>query len=1264
MVTKSVNVPPNGKSVTVPFSYAPKRQGLHILTVVVREKGNEVLRAERPLSIGESEYVYFMRKPPEKQVGEQVLGRLIIDPPIPDWYEDVDLSWTTPHIAWGKPYFRGTLSVLFVSRNENSVAHWREIWERGDIAMDVSVVAYREGTKYPYTMPTQRKLMKKLATPSFDVMFFAGLNWEKGFTKPVARRIFSLIRQGKGAVILASPGALKKFLSDARKVDASEITFAYPFRHAKVWLYEKGKGRVAVIEGAPGYYESVNRSLGPDWLPNRWIPGWEYGYGLFVRAIYWAGRFESPIRIEKLQPLEENLLVKLVNRSEEPTRAVFELKVRNHLYEVEGSGETASTLPPGTSEVSIPITGELSDKMHIADLIIRDPQGRSVCWGSTTFEVARPVSVEASMDRESAGYREGEAVSAKVKLKRLSRRVETVQLFLTATDAYGRVAYKGFREVKLVQPELKLTFPLELRRVDILHDLDVWAKQYDRTLSRARITFYIFPERMHLYEDFYVACWGGLGADPLKFQATARKLREAGIDYTYSYASGKRSRDLAYRTHGFLLGPPGFCSLRRGYNRKRKYDRQKLTMEPPLVPRPYEIESFRKGASSMAKGYSEWGGADYHHIEDERTLSGEYDWSDYTLQAFRKWLKERYGTLDALNKQWDTNFKSWDEVIPARGEKIIQEKPDNLSQWLDFRIFCGWAINEYYVKLPAEAVKEGNPRAVVGMHGVYATSNEIPHDFSKFTLYTPVTGRYNGLEEEWYLSLSPGCIHGQYGGYGVERATPRHRFHPWRSLLHGGHWCFYYIMWNSGRYHQGILSPDQSVHGGYKDLARDEFSDLKGGIGKLFIETNFIHDSIAFPYSLSSLIGRSLDGRQHAGNLYTYKTLVQDLGFQHWTLAYDTIADDGLIKQKFKVLILPCTTFLSPREVTAIKKFVKGGGLLITDYHTAIRDEHGKKYEVPPLDVVFGIERADSKLDFTKGVLSFTDSAPESLRAERLEMTMAEPGLRLAGGKPWARFEDNTPALILNRYGRGRALYLNIHFGEYARSKGAGVAGEVIIEQKGSREFLEVSQAIFKEALALAGLKRRFTVLRDRKPLNDGETFYYARAGEDALYIATLFYCVRETTPVTLRLYRKAHLYDTRDRYYIGYTDRFSDVWQPGKVEVYSALPYRVVGIDVRFERGGADTPTFKQGEDLSFSARVLTDGRKPGLHILRLKLFRPDGSEAKAYTRNLKAERGEASPTIPLAYNETPGLWRLYLRDIATCVETAIPFTISDGRN
>ncbi|WP_255950515.1 beta-galactosidase [Streptomyces odontomachi] len=83
------------------------------------------------------------------------------------------------------------------------------------------------------------------------------------------------------------------------------------------------------------------------------------------------------------------------------------------------------------------------------------------------------------------------------------------------------------------------------------------------------------------------------------------------------------------------------------------------------------------------------------HINNEYCT---FDYGDEAARAFRVWLRERYGCLDALNEAWGTAFWSqrvdcWDEVIPPRRAQYLK----NPTQLLDFRRFTSDALMECYL---------------------------------------------------------------------------------------------------------------------------------------------------------------------------------------------------------------------------------------------------------------------------------------------------------------------------------------------------------------------------------------------------------------------------------------------------------------------------------------------------------------------------------------------------------------------------------------
>lgn len=89
------------------------------------------------------------------------------------------------------------------------------------------------------------------------------------------------------------------------------------------------------------------------------------------------------------------------------------------------------------------------------------------------------------------------------------------------------------------------------------------------------------------------------------------------------------------------------------------------------------------------------------HISNELGCHNLYDYSDDAARAFRVWLRDRYGTLDALNDAWGTAFWSqhytaWDQILPPRTAPTHR----NPGQRLDFERFSSDAVRDH---LRAEA---------------------------------------------------------------------------------------------------------------------------------------------------------------------------------------------------------------------------------------------------------------------------------------------------------------------------------------------------------------------------------------------------------------------------------------------------------------------------------------------------------------------------------------------------------------------------------
>ena len=74
----------------------------------------------------------------------------------------------------------------------------------------------------------------------------------------------------------------------------------------------------------------------------------------------------------------------------------------------------------------------------------------------------------------------------------------------------------------------------------------------------------------------------------------------------------------------------------------------------------------------------------------------------HTLARFREWLREQYGTLEALNATWQINYADWDEVEPPR-----REEP--LAPFIDWRYFMDDVYMARQLEFKTKALRDNDP---------------------------------------------------------------------------------------------------------------------------------------------------------------------------------------------------------------------------------------------------------------------------------------------------------------------------------------------------------------------------------------------------------------------------------------------------------------------------------------------------------------------------------------------------------------------------
>ena len=159
-------------------------------------------------------------------------------------------------------------------------------------------------------------------------------------------------------------------------------------------------------------------------------------------------------------------------------------------------------------------------------------------------------------------------------------------------------------------------------------------------------------------------------------------------------------------------------------------------LKSPLLSDAARTEIKQRGYEDSLKLVRKFGMV-WGSLQDEGVILNEgYGFDDFTIAAFRKDLQDRYSTVEALNKQWDTTFASWDQIKPAHFEDMKGQT--NYGRWLEFRRFMDHRGAQQMGEI-VSGFKEaaGTPEVPVGVEGIFGfTGHHVPFGMYDFNLMT------------------------------------------------------------------------------------------------------------------------------------------------------------------------------------------------------------------------------------------------------------------------------------------------------------------------------------------------------------------------------------------------------------------------------------------------------------------------------------------------------------------------------------------------
>lgn len=669
-------------------------------------------------------------------------------------------------------------------------------------------------------------------------------------------------------------------------------------------------------------------------------------------------------------------------------------------------------------------------------------------------------------------------------------------------------------------------------------------------------------------------------------------------------------------------------------------------------------------------------------------------------------LEARLGPIGPANALWGsqtgwgareapTTFKSWGEVaqvIKRFYDEVAQVHTTDgwdVTRWCDFRNFQDQSFADAIGRARA-LCKSLDPYARCSTEGGQAPFAYGWYNYENVTKVVDVIEPYNiGNNVEVIRSLNPEVIMLSTHGFEYtkgkalterDRMFQKHAIRPiWWGLFHGHRGSF---IWDEVLPDYAFVDPETGQFTPAAETFSATFNELHDGISKLFINARRLHDGIAIHYSQPSIqIHWLLDNVQNArqwmihsgedrfsrftGLRNSWTKLIEDLGLQYNFVGGRQIEAGALASGDYKAFIMPQSIALSAHEANQIRQFVQNGGLLIADYRIGSMNEHGRDLRRGQLDDVFGIARASGRSK-GNGASGQADFETLKLAGKQLQVKAGDERVGLNGGKALAQ-SGSVPLVIVNQFGQGTAVFLNLDMTGYAFDR---------LQPNPGTSLPELLESVF----ALAKIEPKVRVLdASGKPLRGTEVVRFANGAYEhiAVFRNPQFddggwgnYPTQKLTrgwageidnsvleqpeDVTIAWPGTMSTYSIRGRKQLGETDKVQAHLDPWTPLAFTRAPQAVPALQVSTRRQGPNSRMIE----------IMLGGETelPGdtFRVVRLELLTPDGKPYNLYARNLILKSGPHTERIPIALNDPAGTWRVRARDVATGETQEKTFSVS----
>jgi beta-galactosidase len=434
------------------------------------------------------------------------------------------------------------------------------------------------------------------------------------------------------------------------------------------------------------------------------------------------------------------------------------------------------------------------------------------------------------------------------------------------------------------------------------------------------------------------------------------------------------------------------------------------------------------------------------HIANEY---GRHCYCDLCAEGFREWLKERHGSLEAVNEAWNTNFWShrfyaWSEIEPPMeiGER------GNIPMLLDYDRFQNQAILECYLG-EYHAIKAITPEVAITTNFM---SQFKPLNYAAWAPYLDVISFDSYPRPDLPMS-DVAFNHEQMRGlkdgqpFMLMEQTPSQtnwmprnplkrpgvmRLQSYQAVAHGADTVMFF-QWRRAR------GGPEKMHGAIVDHVGHEHTRVFGEVQTLGVELDSLGDALLdsrqdarvallFDWENWWAIDYSSGPSVDLNYIRTCKRYYHAL----WqaNIAVDVVRPEADLSG-YDLVLAPMLYMVRPGVADHLEAYVRQGGTLLVSFLSGLVDEN----DMATMDGYPG------ELRNLLGI--WVEEFDPLLEGETRGVDMGEPWgrlqgeyrggvlcdlLHLEGAQARATFSEDfyagRPALTVNEYGQGKALYL------------------------------------------------------------------------------------------------------------------------------------------------------------------------------------------------------------------------------------------------